>query len=104
VASYLLTSCIAEELDEIWYFISRDNPEAAEKVILTIEETFQFLADNPGRGRPRKFNNPRLRNLRFRAVTGFEKYLVFYQEIPGGIEVLHVYHAARNISALLKKR
>jgi toxin ParE1/3/4 len=104
VASYLLARYVEGELEDIWDFIAKDNPEAAARVIATIENTFQFLADNPGLGRPRKFKGLRLQNLRFRPVPGFEKYLVFYQEIPGGIEVFHVYHAARNINALMRKR
>ena len=103
MASYLLAKCVEGELEKIWDFIAQDNPEAAKRVIATIENTFQLLADNPGLGRPRKFKGLRLRNLRFRPVPGFEKYLVFYQEIPNGIEVFHVYNAARNINALLRK-
>jgi toxin ParE1/3/4 len=103
VADYLLADCIEGELSEIWEFIAEDNPEAANRVIDAIEETFQLLADNPGLGRPKKLKSSRLRNLRFRPVPKFEKYLVFYQEIPTGIEVFHVFHAARNIHALLRK-
>jgi plasmid stabilization system protein ParE len=33
-------------------------------------------------------------------VSGFENHLIFYRAIPGGIEVLHVYHGARDIEAL----
>ncbi len=104
MASYILANCVEEEIFEIWDFIAKDNPEAADRVLATIEKTFQLMADNPGLGRPRKIKSPRLRNLRFRPVLEFEKYLVFYQEIPSGIEVFHVYHAARNIDALLRKR
>ncbi len=107
MARYLLASCIEDELEEIWVYIAKDNPEAADGVIDAIESTFQVLAENPGLGRPKRVKNLRLRNLRFRPVLRFEKYLVFYQEIAGGIEVFHVlfhvYHAARNISALLRK-
>jgi toxin ParE1/3/4 len=102
--SYILASCVEGEIEEVWDFIAKDNPEAAGRVVTAIEKTFQLLADNPGPGRPRKFKSLRLRNLRFRPVPGFEKYLVFYQEIPGGIEVFHVYHAARNIDALMRRR
>jgi toxin ParE1/3/4 len=103
VASYVLAACIESELEEIWDFIAKDNPEAAEKVVAAIEETFQILAENPGLGRPKKLKDSRLRNLRFRSVPRFENYLVFYQEIATGIEVFHVYHTARNIKALLRK-
>ncbi len=103
MASYILSPCVESQLEEIWNFIAEDNPEAAEKVITAIEETFQALAENPGLGRPKKMKSLRLRNLRFRSVPRFENYLVFYQEIATGIEVFRVYHAARDIDTLLRK-
>jgi plasmid stabilization system protein ParE len=49
----------------------------------------------------RKFRNPRLKGVRSWLVSGFENYIIFYRAIPEGIEVLHVYHGARDIEALL---
>ena len=103
MADYILDPCIEAELEEIAVFIAKDNPEAAIKVLEAAERTFQLLADRPGLGRPRTTKNPRLRNLRVRSIQAFTKYLVFYRPIPIGIQVLHVYHSARNIDALLRK-
>jgi len=33
-------------------------------------------------------------------IQGFENYLIFYRGVPGGMQVHHVYHGARNIEAL----
>jgi plasmid stabilization system protein ParE len=104
VASYLLGSQVEEDLGEIWEFIAKDNAIAATRVMTAVEETFQLLADFPGLGRPIKTKAARIRKLRFRPVLGFEHYLIFYQEIPTGIEIFHVYHAARNIATLLRGR
>jgi len=103
VADYVLDPCIETELEEITGFIAKDNPAAAIKVLEAAERTFQLLADRPGLGRPRATKNPRLRNLRFRSILAFNRYLVFYRPIPNGIQVLHVYHSSRNIDALLRK-
>ena len=58
------------------------------------------LAATPGLGRLRKFRSPRLKGIRSWLVSGFDNYLIFYRAIPEGIEVLHVYHGARDIEAL----
>lgn len=96
----ILDPCIEDELWAIWEYIAADNPEAATRVIEAAHETFRELLRNPGLGRVRKFRNPRLRSIRSWHVSGFENYLVFYREQSGEIQVLHVYHGARDIEAL----
>jgi plasmid stabilization system protein ParE len=36
-------------------------------------------------------------------VCGFDNYLIFYREMRDGIQVLHVYHGARDIEALFEE-
>jgi hypothetical protein len=50
----------------------------------------------------RQFSQARLRELRSFRVKGFEKYLIFYGPIPGGIEVFHVLHGARDLDRFWK--
>jgi toxin ParE1/3/4 len=63
---------------------------------------FEILADSPLIGHPIKLKNPRLANIRFFPVTRYRSYLIFYRPITDGIQVLHVYHGARNTRALLE--
>lgn len=104
MADFILASCIEDELDKIWEFIAKDNPVAATSVVLAAYDTFRALAANPGLGHPRAFRRKTHRNIRARNVQGFNNYLILYREISDGIEVLHVYHNARNITALMRKR
>jgi toxin ParE1/3/4 len=97
---YILDPCVEDELWGIWHFIAQDNPDAATRVIEAAYNTFKTLAANPGLGRPRRFRNPRLRNIRSWRITGFENHLIFYRGVTDGIEVNHVYHGARDIDAL----
>lgn len=103
MASYSAAPIVRDELLEIWSFIAEDNVDAANRVLHAAEKTFQILADNPGLGHRRSFRQKAHRHLRVRSVEGFDQYLVLYREVTGGIEVLHVYHVARNIAALLRK-
>ncbi len=97
---YILDPCVEDELWGIWQYIAQDNPDAATRVIEAAYETFKTLAANPGLGRPRRFRNPRLRDVRSWRITGFENYLIFYRGVTDDIQVNHVYHGARDVEAL----
>jgi toxin ParE1/3/4 len=101
---YLLDPIVEYELWGIWSFIARDDPEAATRVIEAAEGTLATLAANPGLGRLRKFRNPRLSGIRSWHIAGFDNYLVFYRKIPTGIQVLHVYHGARDLESMFGER
>lgn len=100
MAEFVLAPCIEDELWAIWEYIARDNPDAATRVVEAAYETFKALAANPALGRVRKFHHSRLKGVRSWLVSGFDNYVVFYRTTSEGIEVLHVYHGARDIDAL----
>jgi hypothetical protein len=47
-----------------------------------------------------QFTDPVLAGILMLPVEGFEKHLVFYRPVPEGIELVRVYHAARDIDAV----
>jgi toxin ParE1/3/4 len=104
VPKFILAPCIEDELWAILQFIAQDNPHAATRVIDAAHETFKNLAATPGLGRPHKFRNPQLKAVRSWRVSGFDNYLIFYRPIPDGVQVLHVYHGARDIEALFGEK
>jgi toxin ParE1/3/4 len=85
-----------KDLDAIWLYIARDSIDAAQRMIERIERAAARLAQMPGMGRSREELQPGLRSI------SVGNYLIFYRRIPGGIEVLHVYHGARNIEELFR--
>jgi toxin ParE1/3/4 len=99
----ILAPCVEDELLAIWEYIARDNPAAATRVAESAYETFAILAAKPDLGRPRKFRNTRLRNIRSWHICGFDNYVIFYRSIPQGIQVLHVFHGARDLDALFER-
>jgi toxin ParE1/3/4 len=104
VSKFILAPCVESELWTIWKFIAQENPDAATRVIEAAHETLKNLAVTPGLGRPHKFRNTKLKAVRSWRVSGFDNYLIFYRPVPEGIEVLHVYHGARDIEALLGEK
>jgi toxin ParE1/3/4 len=93
-------SQVERDLTEIALYIGEDNPTAARRFLDAAEATFGSLALTPGLGRQRKFKNARLGDLRSWRVKGFSNYLVFYQPIEHGIQVIRVLHGAKNLEAL----
>jgi toxin ParE1/3/4 len=83
-------------------YIGARNPDAARRFRLAAEATFAALACSPGIGAPYEVANPRLQGLRSAQVRRFRNYLIFYLPVAGGIDVIRVLHAARNIRAILE--
>jgi toxin ParE1/3/4 len=82
--------------------IARENPEAAQRFLDAAQATVQTLLAMPEMGSPCQFQNPKLHGVRRWAVKGFAKYLIFYQPITDGIELLRVIHASRDIEKIFE--
>ena len=81
--------------------IADDNPSAAAAVYEAYEYSLELLKTTPDIGRPYQSPDPRLAHVRVRPIHRFRNYLIFYRHIGEVIEVLHIWHGARNIPALL---
>ena len=79
------------ELDllEIWDYIADDNLNRADEFLDRIEGTLQTLARNPGMGKNREELLPELQSF------PIGSYVVFYQAIANGIDVIRVLHGSR---------
>lgn len=64
--------------------------------------TFERITELPSLGERRESSDPRLSGLRVWRVQGFEKHLIFYRPIEGGIEIVRVLHGARDIDRWLE--
>ena len=86
----------ANDLEEIEDFISRDNPAAASRLLLTVLEKCQLLSQHPAIGFDRSELLPKLRSF----PVG--NYIVFYLPANDGIEVVRVLHGARDVPKLFE--
>ena len=89
-----LSLAASRDLEEIKDYISQDNPDAANRLILLIREKCELLSQQPGIGRDRSDVLSRLRGF----PVG--NYVIFYQPTNDGIAVIRVLHGARNIPEL----
>ncbi len=89
-----LTAEAEEDLIAIWDYIALDNPNAADRLLMKLNEKFQLLADNPELGAARPDIAKEMRYF----ATG--NYLVLYQLKAEGTEIVRVLHGARNLNAI----
>ena len=93
--SISLTPQAVQDLDDIWDYIAEDSPDRATAFLQSIEEKILNLAETPHIGRAR----PELLSLLRSFPIG--KYVIFYQPIDNGIEVVRVLHGSRDINDIL---
>jgi toxin ParE1/3/4 len=91
---------VLEELISLSYHIALDNEAAANRFLDACDEAFQQIALTPQIGASRQFHHPALRDVRMWRIKGFEKYLIFYRPLADAVEILHVVHSARDLTAL----
>jgi len=69
--------------------------------LLAAHETFALLATQPNLGWRARLRHPSLKDLRAFRVKGFAKALILYLPVPGGVEIMRLFHGSRNLEALL---
>ncbi len=87
---------------DIEAYLFEESPPSADRFVLAVAATAKRLAVHPGMGSPRHFESKRLMGVRLWPVEGFSSHLIVYQEVLGGIELLRVIHAARDISRFVE--
>ena len=94
----LLKRPLAElDLLDIWDYIADDSPDRADDFLNRIESKLMTLAQNSGLGRKRSELLPDLRSF------SIGNYVVFYQQIEGGIDVIRLLHGSRDIEEVFKQ-
>jgi toxin ParE1/3/4 len=87
-----------EDLDEIFvYWARRGGLEVADRIVEAIGERFALLGDFPNGGRRCDEIAPGVRSF----PTG--KYLIYYRKSRRAVEILHVFHGARDRERAFKK-
>ncbi len=90
-----------DDLIEIWTYIARDNPVAADSVLDAVETTIGMLLEMPEAGVRYASRIRRLAGLRFFPVRGFHAYLIYYRPIEDGIEIVRVLRGERDRDTML---
>jgi plasmid stabilization system protein ParE len=93
--NYQISPRADADLDEIWTYIARDNPSAADRLEQALHEAMEQLARSPGIGHRRDDADERYRFWRVAS------YLIAYRVENDAVLVVRVLHGARNIRRIL---
>jgi toxin ParE1/3/4 len=85
-----------DDLAEIWAYIAENSPDRADAFVDLVNSKFQALSRRPGLGRRRPELAPNIRSL----TVG--RYVMFYQLLFRGIEVVRVLHGSRDIESIFE--
>lgn len=90
-------------MDEIFAYLKRRSPQAAEKFISASSATLAILGDQPGIGcmRHAEYFTDLPYALRFHPIKGFDRVLVYYMDRPESVDVIRIWDAARGLEALM---
>ncbi|MBF0356551.1 MAG: type II toxin-antitoxin system RelE/ParE family toxin [Alphaproteobacteria bacterium] len=88
---YQFAPSARQDISDVVAHIRLENPFAAKQWFSVLREKCQMLAGSPRVGRVRDELMPNVH------VFPFGNYLIFYDIVPGGILVVHVVHAARDV-------
>lgn len=91
MARVIITPLAQEDLTEIWEYVAEADAERADKLLDRLNEKCLLLAAHPAMGRAR---HELLVDLRSFAIGN---YVIFYQPLDDGIEVLRVLHGSRDV-------
>jgi toxin ParE1/3/4 len=84
----------ASDIAEIWDYIAEDSLAQADAWVDRLDATLNTLANHPLMGRVREELSPGLRSL------PFGRYVIFYQPLSDGIDVIRILHSARDINTV----
>jgi toxin ParE1/3/4 len=79
----------SRHLEEIGDYIARENPAAADRVVLQIMDHAETLSDHSHIGRAGRIDGTR------EWIVSGTPYIVVYRVSGGDVEVLAVFHGAR---------
>lgn len=98
MARILRRPAARDDLVAIWAYIAADSVHYADDTMDRIEQCLHILADGPRMGRSR----PELRDGLRSFVIG--NYVIFYEPLDDGIDVIRVLHGARDAASALSRR
>lgn len=93
MSKILITPAAEEDLINLWVYIARDNPTAADRVYQAAQTTFETLITSPNIGTQYQPKRARLEGIRFFPIKQFRNYIIYYRETTKGIEIIRVLHA-----------
>jgi plasmid stabilization system protein ParE len=94
---------IEDDLPDIYAYIARDRPDAAERLLEAVADTFDLIAAHPESGILYPARRGDLNRVRLLPVAGWNQYLIFYRIDAEVVRILYVVHGVRHLPRLFEK-
>jgi toxin ParE1/3/4 len=94
MARYRISRKAVQDLDDLWYFIAKDNETAASGQLERLHAAFKTLASQPHMGRVRPEIAPRMRSF----AVG--EHVVFYEAAGPGVRIIRVWDGRRDLARM----
>lgn len=94
MSSFKISHQALQDIENIWNYIAKKNPQAADNLFDRLRTKFPQLAKFPQMGRTRFDLAPSLRCFLV------ANYLIFYRPIEQGIEIVRILHGSQDIEAM----
>lgn len=86
--------------DQAGYIAVQEDVETAAAFYRAADETFELLTKSPRIGRNSDYELPQLRGTRIFPMRHFAKHLIFYRVNEDEIEIVRIFHGARDLENL----
>lgn len=92
-----------DAIDTAYWYVNQANLALGERFLSQLETTLDNLAHFPASGSTRHADivSGLPAPLRFFPVSGFERHLIYYLDLPTHIDVIRIWSASRGLDALL---
>jgi len=88
----------ADLTNQYGWYLGNAGQQVAERFLAAFDATVERLSQIPELGRPRRFRDRELTDLRSVSVRGpFGAHLIFYRSGEAGISIERVMHGARDL-------
>ena len=99
-AHYESEAC--QDIEGIFDYLDEHAGESvADRFYDAVIETVERLVRSPNLGERFPTQNPKLQGMRVWRVDGFPQHLIFYRPVDGRLEILRVFHGARDYATIL---
>ena len=81
-------------------YLFERNPSAALRFYDAVDETVEMLCRSPELGE--RFSADSSGQIRFRTISGFKNYLIFYRRVDTVLEIIRIIHGAMDYEDLFE--
>ena len=89
-----------QDVENIGSYLGERNASAARRFALAVGQTAEMLCNNPELGE--RLHADTTGQIRYRTISGFKNYLIFYHRVNSVLEIIRILHGARDYEKLLQ--